>query len=119
MQRVDRMIGIAAVALGVAMLSACSTSPANSIDGAYSPDKPATPVIVASLPPPPKRAEIPPPAPSPHALWDCGHWGWNGTRYVWSPGRYLERPRPDANWMPGYWQQEAEGWLWVEGRWRS
>ena len=57
MQRVDRMIGIAAVALGVATLSACSTSPANSIGVAYSPDTPATPVIVASLPPPPKRAE--------------------------------------------------------------
>jgi hypothetical protein len=73
--------------------------------------------IWAPYRPPPRRAEIPPPAPSPQALWEPGHWRWNGTRYVWWRGRYLERPQPDANWIPGYWQQEADGWTWVEGRW--
>jgi hypothetical protein len=114
---VDHRIGAAAVALGIVMLSACSrytVAPEAAASGV-----PETPLVLASFPPPAKRAEIPPPAPSPHALWDGGHWSWNGARYVWTPGRYIERPKPDANWLPGYWQQEADGWTWVEGRWRS
>jgi WXXGXW repeat (2 copies) len=117
MQHVDRMIGVAAIALGVVALSACSTPSVNPTEVSSAPA--GTEVILVSFPPPAKRAEIPPPAPSPHALWDGGHWSWSGARYVWTPGRYIERPRPDANWLPGYWQQDAKGWAWVEGRWRS
>jgi hypothetical protein len=75
--------------------------------------------VLAPYQPPPQRAEIPPPAPSPQALWVAGHWhwSWSGVRYVWTPGRYIERPQPNANWLPGYWEQHAGGWIWVEGRW--
>jgi hypothetical protein len=117
MRHVDRMIGVAPVVLGI---TACAAPQTTSLEAAVgSMGKPQTAIIVAASPPPAKRVEIPPPAPSAQALWDHGHWSWNGARYVWTPGRYIERPRPDANWLPGYWQQEAEGWVWVEGRWRS
>jgi hypothetical protein len=120
MQHVDRMIGAVAVALGVVVLSGCAMLRASSNEaGAASFNTWREAVIPASSPPPAKRAEIPPPAPSPQALWDTGHWSWDGVRYAWTPGRYIERPQPDANWIPGYWQQEAGGWTWIEGRWRS
>lgn len=120
MRDVDRSMGVAAVALGVALLSACSSLPVTSTEVAAGPDSsPGAALLRVSFPPPAKRAEILPPAPSPQSLWDCGHWSWSGARYVWMPGHYIERPRPDANWLPGYWLQEADGWAWVEGRWRS
>jgi hypothetical protein len=120
MRHVDRSMGVAAVALGVVLLSACSSLPVTSTGVAAGPDgSPGAALLRVSFAPPAKRAEIPPPAPSPQSLWDCGHWSWSGARYVWMPGHYIERPKPDANWLPGYWQQEADGWAWVEGRWRS
>ena len=120
MQHVDRMIGVAAVALSVVALPACSTRPttpietADAVSGTSASAKP-----VAPHPPPPRRAEIPPPAPSPQALWRFGNWSWNGVKYVWVPGRYIERPSPTANWIPGYWQQTTEGWTWIEDQWTS
>jgi WXXGXW repeat (2 copies) len=73
--------------------------------------------VVAPYAPPPPRVETPPPAPSTLATWQPGHWFWNGTRYDWMPGHYVDRPAQNANWMPGYWQQEPNGWTWIEGRW--
>ena len=120
MHHVDRMMAVAALALGVAFLSACSSPPVGSAEVAAGPDSsPEAALVRVSFPPPAKRAEIPPPAPSPQSLWDCGHWSWGGARYVWTPGHYIERPKPDADWLSGYWQQEADSWVWVEGRWRS
>lgn len=117
MRRIDPMIGVAAAALTVMVLSACSAPvarPRESLTAAS-----ATTVITAPVAPPPGRAEIPPPAPSARALWTSGHWHWNGERYVWAPGRYIERPTPTANWRPGYWEQQPQGWLWVDGQWTS
>jgi len=120
MQHVDRTIGVAAVALGAVALAACSAAPVTPVElTAASSGAPENTLILASFPPPAKRAEIPPAAPSPQTLWDGGHWNWNGARYIWTPGRYIERPQPDANWIPGYWQREAGGWAWTEGRWKS
>ena len=119
MQHVDRTIGVAAVALGLVALSACSTSPVTPAEvTATRSGIPGSALILALFPPPAKRAEIPPAAPSPQAQWDGGHWSWNGARYVWAPGRFIERPHRDANWIPGYWQREAGGWAWIEGRWK-
>ena len=118
MRRLDPMIGVAAVALTAAVLSACS-APSVGPGVSSTAAAPATTVITAPVPPPPGRAEIPPPAPSARALWTSGHWHWNGERYVWAPGRYIERPTPTANWRPGYWEQQPQGWLWVDGQWTS
>lgn len=38
---------------------------------------------------PPPAYHSPPPAPSSLAVWNPGHWEWNGAQYVWVPGRYL------------------------------
>ena len=120
MRHVDRTIGLAAVALGVFILSACSAPPAPPTEAApvaWSAARIA--VVAAPHPPPPIRAELPPPAPSPQALWKFGHWRWSGQQYVWVPGHYVQRPSPTANWIPDYWEQGPDGWMWVEGRWTS
>ena len=43
--------------------------------------------------PPPRRAEVRPPAPSPDAVWVAGHWEWMGRKagYQWVPGRWEAR----------------------------
>jgi WXXGXW repeat (2 copies) len=84
-------------------------------------DPPArTAATVAPYPPPPKRAEIPPPSPSAtDVLWLEGHWSWDGAKYVWTSGHYVQRPTPTANWLPGFWDRDADGWLWTEGHWDS
>lgn len=111
MRRFDRMVGLAVAISCIAFLTACS---------AAGPD-PAGHVaaLVAPYPPPPKRAEIPPPPSSTDALWQGGHWSWNGARFVWIPGSYIRRPTPTTNWMPGYWDQDSRGWIWTDGHWQS
>jgi hypothetical protein len=120
MQPVDLRIGVAAAALTIIALSACSTPPAAPVElSAAVPATPAADTLAAPQPPPPTRAEIPPPAPSPRALWRFGHWSWNGSKFVWTPGRYVERPSPTASWIPDYWEQRPEGWIRVDGQWAS
>ena len=120
MQHVDRMIVVAVTAWSVFGLAACSAPPAPPAEAARAAsDEPRTPVVAAPRPPPPRRAEIPPPAPSPHALWEFGHWRWSGQQYVWVPGYYAERPSPTVNWIPGYWEQRPEGWIRVDDQWAS
>jgi len=116
MQPVDPRIGVAAAALGVLTFAACSAPPTPSTPQAVA-STDAQSVIAAPHPPPPRRAEIPPPSPSPQALWRFGNWRWDGQQYVWLPGQYMERPSPSANWRPGYWQEAPDGWMWVEGEW--
>ena len=67
--------------------------------------------------PPAPQVENPPPATSPLAMWQPGHWSWNGSQFVWLSGHYVERPSATATWRPGYWQQGRAGWVWVEGSW--
>jgi hypothetical protein len=119
MQHVDPWIGVAAAALSIITLSACSTPPAAPVGVSAAPARLAAETIPAPQPPPPTRAEIPPPAPSPQALWRFGHWSWNGTQFVWNPGYYVERPSPEASWIPGYWEQRPEGWIRVDDEWAS
>jgi hypothetical protein len=111
MPQFERMVGVAAVALCAALLAGC---PAPRSDLAIQGTE-----IVAPLSPPPKRAEIPPPAPSADSLWQAGDWHWDGGKYVWRPGRYIQRPAPTANWLPGYWEQDSRGWVWTDGRWAT
>ena len=121
MQRVDPRIGFAAAVLSAVGLLACSAPSATSVQVSEATlTEPAVEtVVIAPNPPPPTRAEIPPPAPSPQALWRFGHWSWNGTQFVWNPGQYVERPFPAASWIPGYWEQRPEGWIRVDGQWTS
>ncbi len=111
MQGFDRIVSISVALLcGVILFGCASVNP-------VPPDRVAA--FVAPYPPPPKRAEIPPPPPSTDALWQTGHWTWNGTDFIWTPGSYIQRPTPTANWLPGYWVQDSSGWIWTDGRWQS
>ena len=120
MLHVDLTIGVAAAALSIIALSGCTAPPAHSVAAVVAPaDSPGATPTPALHPPPPNRAEIPPPAPSPQALWRFGHWSWNGAKYVWMRGDYVQRPSPTANWVPGYWEKRPEGWIWTEGQWTT
>lgn len=73
----------------------------------------------ATTPPPPPQAEMVPAPTSERMSWDRGHWRWDGYRYVWVPGHYVERPYAQSVWVPGHWVQRPEGWVWEEGHWRG
>lgn len=75
-------------------------------------------VVVTTSAPPPPRAEYQPPPPTERAVWDPGHWNWNGREYAWQPGHYIERPNPVARWEAGRWVAQNGRWVWVEGAWR-
>jgi hypothetical protein len=91
MHYLGRVDGVAALALSTTGLSSCYA--------------------------PPPQLETPPTGPSPLAMWQPGHWSWNGAQYSWTAGHYVERPTSTANWTPGHWQQGPTGWVWVEGYW--
>jgi hypothetical protein len=79
--------------------------------------RPAERVVITRPAPPPPRAEYQPPPPTERAVWDPGHWNWDGREYVWIGGHYIERPNVAMRWEPGHWVQQGGGWLWVEGSW--
>src|SRR5579875_1601579 len=66
-----------------------------------------------------KAAIVAPYQPCHNELAVGGHWSWQGSKYVWVHGTYIERPAPTANWMPGYWEEGAGGWIWTEGHWET
>lgn len=74
-------------------------------------------VYVRVGPPPPVR-EVIPPNPHPGWVWQQGYQRWDGSRYVWVPGTYVEPPRPHAVWVPGHWRHAPHGYIWVDGHWR-
>jgi WXXGXW repeat (2 copies) len=108
MKHFARSLGFAVGALCVTAMAGCSAPSSNLAKGTAAP-----------YPPPGILAEIPPRAPAPNSLWLVGHWNWNGAKYVWTPGQYIQRPAPTANWMPGYWEQQTRGWVWTDGHWTS
>jgi hypothetical protein len=77
----------------------------------------ATDVIVTQAPPP-VRVETQTVAPGPMYVWQKGYWRWNGARYMWIPGHWVERPRPAAVWVEGHWVRRGGGWVWVAGHWQ-
>ena len=109
MPHFDRAFGLAVIGLSAALLAGCAANP----------DRHARTAMSAPYPPPPRRAEIPPPAPTTDTLWRAGHWDWDGAKYVWARGAYIQRPSPTANWMPGYWEERSGGWVWTGGHWET
>ncbi len=77
-------------------------------------------------PPPPGYAPIPPPryepvpaAPGPRVIWEPGHWQWDGVRYVWVGGRYVERRPHYHRYLPGQWVMGRHNrWVWVPAHWQ-
>lgn len=69
--------------------------------------------------PPHPIVEVRPAAPTPGHVWVDGYHTWNGTVYVWTPGRWELPPRHHAHWVPGHWRHHGRhGYYWVPGHWR-
>lgn len=69
-------------------------------------------------PPPGLYHEMVPPPPGRHMMWQPGHWQWNGHRYVWVRGHYVQTRPQHRRWVHGHWEHGRHGWRWVEGHWR-
>jgi hypothetical protein len=76
--------------------------------------------------PPPNYAPVPPPRyeamPPPRGerfVWQPGHWHWNGYRYVWFPGTYIERRPYYHHWVEGHWVWAPRfgRYVWERGHW--
>ena len=68
--------------------------------------------------PPPLEERVPaPPAAKVPLIWEPGHYTWDGARYHWSPGRWVERAGHGTLWQDGYWRRQGRGYVWVPGHW--
>lgn len=75
--------------------------------------------IYVTVAPPAPIVEVRPAIPSPRHVWIEGYHSWNGTAYVWVPGRWELPPRHRGRWVPGHWRHEGRhGWYWIPGHWR-
>jgi len=77
-------------------------------------------IQIGSAPPPcPVVVEQPWTAPSPEMIWVAPHYEWNGYRWVWLRGYYMNPPRPTCDWVPGHYENYHHAHYWVEGFWRN
>ena len=76
--------------------------------------------VVVRIGPPERPHEVIPPPPHEHPgwAWHSGYHRWDGNRYVWVPGYYVEPPHAHARWVDGHWDHHGGGYVWVEGHWR-
>lgn len=76
--------------------------------------------VYVRIGPPERPVETIPPPPHEHPnwAWHDGYHRWDGNRYVWVPGYYVEPPHAHAHWVRGYWEHRPDGYIWVEGHWR-
>ncbi len=100
------LILLAALVSGSIWLSGCAV---------YVP-APSREVVVQSEPPAP-LVEVVPVAPGPAFIWIGGFWEWH-ERWVWTPGRWVERPNPNANWVEPRWERREHDWRFHGGHWR-
>lgn len=76
----------------------------------------AQPPPPSYAPVPPPRYEAVPPPPGPRVVWEPGHWHWDGVRYVWIGGHYVQRHRHPMRWVEGRWVWHGR-WVWVPAHW--
>ena len=74
--------------------------------------------VYVKVAPPPPPAEVRIVSPGAGYVWIGGYHRWNGTAYVWVPGRWMLPPRAHVVWAPGHWKHVSHGWYWVDGRWK-
>lgn len=76
-------------------------------------------LVPVPYPPPPARVEFIPASPSDRAVWIDGEWLWQGRRYAWKSGRWVEPP-PGAAFAPWTFVRDEAGNAYVaEGRFRD
>ena len=73
-------------------------------------------VYIQKAPPPPKTEE-PQLKPAETAVWTKGHWQWDGNRYVWQPGKWLENRKNQIR-VDGHWEQSRHGYSWKPATWK-
>lgn len=74
--------------------------------------------VVVKVAPPRPVVEERTVAPSAAHVWIGGYHTWDGSAYVWTPGRWEVPPRPHAVWVAPRWVHRRDGYVFVEGRWR-
>jgi hypothetical protein len=74
--------------------------------------------VYVRIGPPAPIAEVRGVAPGPRYVWVPGYHNWNGTAYVWAPGRWAVPPRARARWVPARWVHDRHGYYLVRGHWR-
>lgn len=74
--------------------------------------------IVVRVAPPPVIVEHPGPRPHGGWVWVHGYHRWDGARYVWVSGHWVEPIHPHAVWIDGHWRHDRDGYVWVDGHWR-
>lgn len=90
---------------------------AKGLTAAASPQR--TPTVYVKVKPPAAVVEKRPPAPGPNYEWVPGHHTWNGSAYLWTPGRWEVPPAGRARtWVPGRWAHSIHGYYWIDGHWR-
>ncbi len=75
-------------------------------------------VVVRVAPPAPQSVVVVGHAPGPKYVWIGGYHRWNGSRYIWVPGKWIVPPRHGAVWVAPRWVPRNGGYVFVAGRWR-
>jgi hypothetical protein len=70
------------------------------------------------MPAPPAEESVIAASPGAAYVWVKGCYNWDGARYLWTPGAWVQTPRPNAVWVAGHWQPTNGGYVWVSGFWR-
>lgn len=68
--------------------------------------------------PPPPVYEQRGPRPDRDSVWQRGHQHYDNDHYVWTPGRYEDRPRRGAVWVAPRTVRQHGQWIEIEGHWR-
>jgi hypothetical protein len=74
--------------------------------------------VVVKVAPPAAVVETRPAAPGAGYVWISGYQNWNGSAYVWVPGKWEMPPRAHARWVAHRWVHRNGGYVMVEGHWR-
>jgi|SRR5580658_7319328 hypothetical protein len=74
--------------------------------------------VIVKVAPPAAVVETRPAAPGTGYVWIDGYQNWNGSAYVWVPGRWELPPRANARWVAHRWVHRNGGYVMVEGHWR-
>ena len=84
-------------------------------------ETPPTRVVYIERRPPVARVEVIGVAPGPGYVWVAGTWGWGGTEYYWTPGRWAAPPQPIYTvYVQGEWRQaRGRGWYYAPGHWKK
>lgn len=71
---------------------------------------PPVPPLLAERVPAPPRASVP-------LIWQPGHHEWDGRRYNWVAGEWVERSPQGTLWQDGYWRRDGTAYAWVPAHW--